>query len=221
MDEFKQARENMVDCQVRTNDVTDHAVLTALLSVPRERFVPPALRPFSYIDEDLSLDEIGESGRYLMEPGPFAKLLQLAEIGADDIVLDVGCGSGYSTAVLAKLCNSVVAIEKCGDLSEYASKALADLEIFNAVVICDPLTDGYTQEAPYDVVFIGGAIQTIPDEIFDQVREGGKVVAVEGQGNAATAKVFRKHNGTMTSHTAFNCSVKPLPGFEAAPQFVF
>lgn len=221
MDEFTQARENMVDCQVRTNDVTNHAVLTALLSTPRERFVPPSLQAFSYIDEDISLDEIGENGRFLMEPGPFSKLLQLADISPGDIVLDVGCGSGYSTAVLAKLCNSVVAIEKCGELSEFASRALADLEIYNAVVICDPLTDGYTKEAPYDVVFVGGAIQKIPDEIFDQIREGGKLVAVEGEGNAAVAKVFHKQNGSVTSHFAFNCAVKPLPGFESAPQFVF
>jgi len=211
----------MIDCQVRTNTVTNHSVLKAMHSVPREEFVPNDLRGLAYIDEDLSLAGIGGEGRYLMESAPFAQLLQLADIEKDNLVLDVGCGSGYSTAVLSHLCTSVVAIEENPELAEFAISKLNELEILNVAVVNDPLTDGYTKEAPYDVIFIGGAVDVLPEVIIRQLKDSGRLVLVEGVGNAAVAKLYIREGDNISHRLAFNCAIPRLPGFKAKPEFVF
>ena len=220
MIDYEKARQTMVDSQVRPSDVTNHGVIQAFLSVPREAFVSAAQKPLAYIDEDLPLNAHGAS-RYLMEAMSLSKLIQLADVGEDDIVLDIGCASGYSTAILSKLCSSVVAVESDEELASQASQTLIDLGCDNAVVTNGPLENGLASEGPYDVIFIGGAVEELPTELTAQLKNGGRLVVVQGTGNAGVARLYSRDNDVVGSRDAFNCAVKPLPGFERESSFVF
>ncbi len=215
--DFSRLRTNMVDNQVRTTDVTDHGVIDALLMVPREKFVSPSLQPLAYIDEDLPLSP----GRYLMAPSPFAKLVQLAGVRPGETVLDVGCASGYSSAVLSRLAGTVVALESDDALAAHAQQTLAALGYRNVSVVAGILADGHKPRAPYDVIFIGGAVDLVPDALLEQLKEGGRLVVIAGQGGAATAFLHVREAGALSSRRVFNCSAKPLPGFEKKEEFVF
>ncbi len=217
MIDFARARTTMVDCQIMPNGVTRNDVLEAFLLVPREAFVPAAMKALSYIDEDIEV----AGGRYLMEAMSLAKLIQLAEVQETDIVLDVGCATGYSTALLARLASSVVALECDDALATSASANLSDQSADNAVVVTGPLEMGYAKEGPYDVIFVGGAMGAVPAGLLDQLKVGGRLVGVVGQGNAATAVLYTNVGGVVGSRTPFNSAVAPLPGFEVADTFVF
>mgnify|MGYP002651417480 FL=1 len=220
MTDFNQSRRKMVDNQLRTNDVTDHQILDAMEVVPRERFVPASKRAVAYIDEDLPIGSSG-SGRYLMKPHIFGKLIQLAQISADDIVLVIGAGSGYSTAVAAKLAASVVALEENEELARDAADLLVDLGTENAVVVEGPLVDGYAAEGPYDVILIDGAVETLPENLLKQLKSDGRLVAIEGQGGAGVAKLYQKSGDAVSGRFAFNASAALLPGFALAAEFTF
>jgi protein-L-isoaspartate(D-aspartate) O-methyltransferase len=223
MMDYAAARTKMVDNQIRTTDVTSHSVLNAFLSVPREAFVPAELKPLAYIDEDMQIcpAQNGNPARYIMEPSPLAKLLQLAAITKDDLVLEIGCGAGYSAALLSLIAGSVVATESDETLVGKASEKLSELGYDNVAVVSARLEDGYAAEAPYDVIFVNGSVEQLPEALLSQLREGGRLVAVVGYGNAARARLYVK-NGGITSFTEyFNTSVKPLPGFRRAAEFVF
>jgi protein-L-isoaspartate(D-aspartate) O-methyltransferase len=217
MIDFEAARIKMVDNQVRTTDVTSHSVLRALLSVPREAFVPEKLKNVAYIDNDIEV----APGRFVMEASPLAKLLQLAAITKEDVVLEIGSASGYSTALLSRVASAVVGVESDSALAAQASQTLAGLGYDNAAVVAGPMEKGWAEEAPYDLIFINGAVEEVPEALFAQLREGGRLVAVVGYGNASTARVFTKEHGTVSVGTFFNTSVKPLPGFAKAKEFVF
>lgn len=217
MQDFNQARIRMVDCQIRPNDVTNPDVLAAMAEIPRERFIPENMAELAYIDEDIAVAR----GRYLMEPAPFAKLVQAANIGEQDVVLDIGCATGYSTAVLSRLASLVIAIEEDEVLAGRASAILDELECNNTAVIAGAPNQGYASEAPYDVIFIGGAVDVVPQVLFDQLKDGGRLVCVEGQGNAAVAKRYMRVDDDISGRRLFNCAVKPLPGFEKPAEFVF
>ena len=223
MEDFATARAKMVDSQLRTEDVTDYAILAAMGEIPRERFVPARMRPLAYIDEDILVkDAAGATpARYLMEPAPFARLLQLATIMPSDIVLDIGCATGYSTAVLARLADSVVAVEEDPELAAQAGETLVDLGIANAAVVAGPIAEGYSSEGPYDVIFLGGAVEYVPESLFDQLKDGGRLVGVIGYGRAASATIFTRTEGEIGSRVAFNAHVCPLPGFVKPKAFVF
>ena len=223
MDDFARARKKMVDSQLRTEGVTDLDILVVMGEVPREYFVPAEAKPLAYIDDDILLKAgaAGAPARYLMEPAPFARLVQLADVGKTDIVLVVGCASGYSAAVLARLADSVVALESDPDLARRGSEALVELGIDNVAVVSGPLEPGYPSEGPYDVIFLNGAVGSVPEELRAQLKEGGRLVAVVGSGRSATAMLYTCSNGEIGGRVAFNADVRPLPGFKRPPAFAF
>ncbi|SIQ81825.1 protein-L-isoaspartate(D-aspartate) O-methyltransferase [Rhizobium sp. RU35A] len=217
MMDYEAARIKMVDNQVRTTDVTSHSVLRAFLTVPREAFVPEKAKALAYIDEDIEV----APGRYVMEASPLAKLLQLAAVTKDDVVLEVGCGTGYATALLSQIASAVVAVESDAGLAAKATETLAALGCDNVAVVTGPMEAGYAAEAPYDLIFINGSVEEVGQTLFGQLRDGGRLVTVVGYGNASTARVYRKENGVLSEAAFFNTSVKPLPGFRKAKEFVF
>lgn len=221
--DFSELRIKMVDGQIRTTDVTDPAILEAMLSVPREAFVDEKRRPLAYIDEDIEIAPArpGLPARYLMEPSPFAKLIQLADVGEHDHVLDVGAGTGYSSAVLSRIAASVVALESDAELAARARKLLAENGHGNVTVVAGKLQEGHPAAAPYDVILIEGAVEQLPESLLAQLREGGRLAVVEGHGNAGVAKLYVKTGGSITGRRAFNAAVKPLSGFERTPAFEF
>ncbi len=219
--DFSERCVKMVDGQVRTTDVTNAPLIEAMLTVPREAFVSAGQRDIAYIDEDIRIGGANGAGRYLMEPSPFAKLLQLAEIDASDSALDVGCGTGYASAVLSRLAKSVVALESDPALAESASSTLSTLGYDNVTVVQGPLAQGQAAKAPYNVIFVGGSVEEVPAALLDQLAEGGRLVAVEGQGNSGVARLFFKAGGVVTGRRAFNAAIKPLPGFERSHAFEF
>lgn len=217
MIDFEAARIKMVEHQIRTTDVTSHSVLRAFLSVPREAFVSEKAKPLAYLDADIELSP----GRYLMEASPLAKLLQAAEITKNDRVLDVGAGTGYVAALLSHLAGSVTALESDSALCELAAAKLNALGCPNVTVVTGDLTKGYAAAAPYDLIFVNGSVEEVPAALLEQLAEGGRLVAVIGYGNAAQAKILLKEHGSISESSRFNLSVKPLPGFAKAREFVF
>lgn len=220
MTDFAQSRRRMVDNQLRTNDVTDHRILDAMDSVPRERFVPGSKKAIAYIDEDLPIGPDG-SGRFLMKPHIFAKLIQLAEIQPEEVALVVGAGSGYSTAILSKLAASVVAVEENTELANAATELLLDLGIENASVLEGALREGCVSEGPYDVIVVDGAVDELPADLPKQLKDGGRLVVIEGRGGAGAARIYQSSDGVVSGRFGFNASVELLTGFEKAAEFVF
>ncbi|MFD2235904.1 protein-L-isoaspartate O-methyltransferase family protein [Aureimonas populi] len=214
---FAQARTKMVDNQIRTTDVTDLELLRAFLTVPRERFVPEARRELAYIGADVPL---GRS-RFLMEASPLAKLLQLAQVRSGERALDVGAGLGYATAVLAEVGASVVALEEDEELAQRAQEALSASAAGAWELARGPLNAGWSAGAPYDVILVEGSVDRVPQVLFDQLADRGRLVAVIGHGNAGMAKLFVKDGDLVSDRFGFNCSLKPLPGFVEKPSFAF
>ncbi|MGI9401096.1 MAG: protein-L-isoaspartate O-methyltransferase family protein [Rhizobiaceae bacterium] len=214
--DFAHVREQMVDCQIRTSDVTDPNVISAFLTVPREEFLPEQSKALAYCDSPLQTGD-----RMLMAAASMAKLLQAAEIKDTDVVLDIGCGSGYSAAVISRMCQFVVALESDRELGNIASDNLARLEYDNSVVVEGPLADGYPTEGPFDVIFLGGSIEELPDGLLAQLRPGGRLIAVEGSGNAAVAKIWINNDTNISARPLHNCAIPPLAGFAKKPSFIF
>ena len=218
MIDFAATRLTMVESQLRTNKVTDQAVLDAFLAVPRERFVPPALASTAYVDDDLPLG----GGRFLMQPIVLARLIQLARIGPDDAVLVICAGSGYGTAIAARLAQRVVGVECDAGLAASAGARLAELGRGNAAVVEGPLAQGHAARAPYHVVLFEGRVGHIPDAIAQQVAEGGRIVAVLGDaGGMGRAVLMTRNGGVLSRRPVFDAAVPALPGLERAPSFVF
>jgi protein-L-isoaspartate(D-aspartate) O-methyltransferase len=216
MPDHRTQRLNMVDSQVRTNDVTDVRIQEAMREVPRERFVPSAKQPVAYADTAVEI----VSGRFLLDPRTFSKLAQLAEIEPADRILDVGCGSGYSTAVLARLAGRVVGLEEDAELVRVASDTLSALGI-TAQVIQGNLARGCPASAPYDVIFVNGAIETPPEGLLEQLAEGGRLVTVVRNGPQGRANIFLREHGRISSRTDFDSNVPLLSGFRHPKSFVF
>jgi protein-L-isoaspartate(D-aspartate) O-methyltransferase len=220
--DFTTLRARMVDSQLKTEAVTDLAVLAAMGAVPRERFVPDAFKPLAYLDDDLPIAGAnGAEPRYLMEPAPLARLIQAAAIQPDHAILDVGAGTGYAAAVLARLGSRVVALESDPTLARAAERNLADLGVANASVVTAPLEAGYPAGGPYDAIVVEGAVEAVPPALLAQLKPRGVLVAVVGYGRSAPATVFTCGEGETGHRIVFNADVRPLPGFRQPQAFVF
>ena len=218
MPDYTAARRNMVDSQIRTNRVTDEALLAAMGDIPRELFVPSDLAGVAYLDDDLPLG----GGRYLMEPMVFARMLQFAAIRPSDVVLDIGCAAGYSSAVAARLAATVIALESDSALARKAGTNFATLQIDNAVVVEGPLRVGCPRHAPYDVILIEGAVPEIPPAITAQLAEGGRLCAImSAPGMAGHAVLALKTGGVVSHRDVFDAASPLLPEFELQPGFRF
>lgn len=217
-------RQNMVESQVRPSDVTDRRIPRAMGTVPREAFVSAVRKNLAYLDIDLPVDvpgQTGVSGRVLLAPRTLAKLLQLASVEATDIVLDIGCATGYSSAILSKLAQTVVALESDTALAQEGTRVLQSLGADNVAVVQGDLAAGYPAEGPFDVIVIEGAVAAVPDALLGQLKDGGRMVAILSDGRTGRATVWRRTGGAISESDAFDAAAPFLPGFAPSRGFVF
>lgn len=218
MVDYAAIRFNMVESQLRTNRVSDPAILDAFETVPRERFVPEAQRSVAYVDEDIPLG----GGRYLMEPMVLARLLQAAAPQAHETVLDVACGTGFATFILGRLSATAVGLESDPALAATARRTLSDLEADNTLVVEGPLTEGYAKQAPYNVILLNGAVAEVPYAIREQLAEGGRLVAViKDADGVGRATLMQRSGDVVSGRVLFDAAIPLLPDFARPPAFVF
>ena len=221
MSDFATARQKMVDGQVRTADVTDRRILDAMLALPREAFVPASKRALAYLDLDLDVIEGGSVPRCLIKPMLMAKLLQAAEIRAGDNVLIVGCATGYAAAVAARLAGKVTATECDSALAAKAADALSRVGLSSVKIKVAEPPAGDSADAPYDVIFLNGATEIVPETLCGQLRDGGRLVGVFATGRPPRATIVTRSHGEVGHRTLFDASAPVLPGLERVPAFVF
>ncbi|TDI61444.1 MAG: protein-L-isoaspartate O-methyltransferase [Alphaproteobacteria bacterium] len=217
MSDYAAARTHMVDGQLLPNKVLDRQVIDAMSDIPREEFLPKALRSVAYVDEDLKVAE----GRYLMEPMVFARMVQEAKIQPEDAVLDIGCLTGYSSAVLSRMANVVMCLEEDEAMAERANKILVEKSADNAVVVTGSLAEGYAAQGPYDVIIIEGCVGAVPQFIIDQLAEGGRLLTVELVDGVGVASMYTCYHGDIGVQRLFDASSPLLPGFEPVTEFQF
>jgi protein-L-isoaspartate(D-aspartate) O-methyltransferase len=221
MTDFAAARRMMVDGQVRTADVTDLRLLAAMLDLSRERFFPDDKASLAYLDLDVPVSAPGQPVRRLLKPMVLAKLIQAAGIAASDAVLDVGCASGYSTALLTHLAGSVVGLEEDAALARQAADAMSWANLPNAKIVTGALAQGCVGEGPYDVILLQGSAEVIPPALFDQLKNGGRLICVLGRGPQGKAMFYRRAEADFSGRPVFDAAAAALPGFAKPPEFVF
>lgn len=223
MTDFGRLRQSMVDSQIRPNEVTDLRLIAALLELPRERFVPAGRADLAYIDDDLPVRDsvAGRPARYLLEPMVLARLIQALDLDGDERVLDVGCTTGYSAALLARLAAYVVGVEEESELAALARNNLSQLGVPNAEIVSTPLTAGAADKGPFDAILVNGAIEVVPEPLLAQLKEGGRLAAVVRTNPPGRATLFLKAAGVVSQRPLFDAAVPLLPGFEAPRGFVF
>lgn len=209
MSSFSTARTAMVDRQIRPSDVTSFPIIDAMLRIPRERFVPAQRQPIAYSDGAIAIGK----GRELLAPRTFAKMLDGARIGPDDLVLDIAPGLGYSTAVIARMAAAVIAVEPDEDFTKAASDTLSGLEIDNALVKAGEAAVGDETHGPYDAIFVNGAVEQMPEGLCAQLKDGGRLVAVEMNGATGRAMVYVRSGDRMQGRPLFDATAAVLPGF--------
>lgn len=207
----------MVDTQVRPSDVTKFPVIDAMLDIPREAFVPDAVRDLAYLGGPITL----APGRQLMEPRTIGKMLDTLDVTPTELVLEIAPGLGYTTALLARLAEAVVAVEEDEDLARDAEAALSAQEVDNAAVLTGPLVGGSAKNGPYDVVVAFAGVEEMPQAIIDQLKEGGRIMAVFMAGPVGEVRLGRKIHGRVSWRMEFNATAPVLPGFARAPSFEF
>ncbi len=215
MTNFALRRRMMVDTQVRPSDVTKFPIIDAMLRVEREAFLPEALREAAYSGENVKLDGV----RVLLEPRTLAKILDALNISADELVLDIGCAHGYSSAVVARMAQAVVALEEEPEMAAEAQSAFVETGTDNVIVHEGPLAAGAAEHGPYDVILIQGGVAQLPDTIADQLKDGGRIACLFMEGALGVVRIGYKTGGTLSWRFGFNASAPVLPGFEKAAAF--
>jgi protein-L-isoaspartate(D-aspartate) O-methyltransferase len=216
--DYTRARSNMVENQLRPNRIEDRRVLDAMRTVPRERFVPAALRGVAYGDEDLTFPD----GRTLIEPLGLARIIQAGQIEPGDVTLVLGCVTGYATAVVARLAGTVILVQPDAEAAGAIETLLDDVGVDNVVVTVnpDPL-GGHPSQAPFDLIIVAGAVTEVPRALLEQLGEGGRLVAVLDQGRVGKGTVFTRIHGAFGSRVVFDAAIPPLPGLQRTPAFAF
>ncbi|WP_040605186.1 protein-L-isoaspartate O-methyltransferase family protein [Sagittula stellata] len=215
MSDFATRRRMMVDTQVRPSDVTEFPIIEAMLTVPREAFVPRDRIEAAYVSEHVPLG----GGRVLLDPRVFSKMLDALDISNADLVLDVGSGLGYSAAVIARIAEAVVAVEDDETRASEAQSLLSEHHADNVVLHEGPLDAGAAEHGPYDVVIVEGGVETLPDTLCDQLKEGGRMAVIFMEGELGTVRVGRKYDGEINWRFAFNGTAPVLPGFTKEEAF--
>jgi protein-L-isoaspartate(D-aspartate) O-methyltransferase len=221
MSRFSTARQKMVDGQVRPSDVTDVRIIDAMLAVPREAFVPQNQRALAYLDLDLDVGEGGRAKRFLIKPVVIAKMLQAADIKDTDEVLVVGCASGYLAALVAKLARHVTATECEPSLVAKARDVFAELGIGNVTAKTAAAAEGDSANAPYDVILLNGATEIVPDGLYRQLKEAGRLVGVFAITQPQRAVIVTRSHDDFGNRALFDAAIPVLPGLERPPAFVF
>jgi protein-L-isoaspartate(D-aspartate) O-methyltransferase len=220
MHDFAVLRQRMVDNQIRTSAVTDTAVIKAFLTVPRELFVDPAERPFAYADRDV-LMSAGAPDRRMMQPVQLARLVQALPIETGSSVLVVGCGTGYSAAIISMLGARVVGVEEDRELARLAAETLGAIDATGVRIALGKLVAGFAEEAPYDAILIDGAVEFVPDALIAQLRPGGALATVEQGNRISRAMLYERAGREATKWPQFEAWTALLPGFSKAPEFTF
>lgn len=215
MADYTTRRHVMVDTQIRTSDVTKFPIIDAMLSIPREVFVPAEKREAAYMGENFHLGD----GRWMLEPRTLAKLLDALDVKPDEVALDIACGLGYSTAVLARLADFVVGVEDDEARAQEAQTILSEQGVDNAAVVQAPLSEGAPRNGPYDVILIQGAVEELPQALTAQLREGGRIGCLFGEGHLGVARVGYMIDGHLTWRFAFNAGAPVLDAFRKRPAF--
>ena len=224
---FERQRLTMVESQLRPNEVTGTRLLAAMRALPRERFVPPKLSALAYMDEAIEVFPAfdGAPPRFLLAPMVLARLVQLAAIQPEDSVLDIGCATGYSTAVLASLGRSVIGLEPEPELARAARDRLRELGIENATIVEGPLSAGSPEDAPYDVIVLNGSVPEVPESLLAQLKDGGRLAGIlsagANQASQGRAYLFVKVGTELSGLPRFDAGARPLPGFTPEPCFNF
>jgi protein-L-isoaspartate(D-aspartate) O-methyltransferase len=217
MPDYAAQRLTMVESQVRANDVTDQRIAAAMREIPREKFVPGTKRSIAYADAAIEV----APGRFLPEPRTFAKLLQLADVRPEDSVLDVACATGYSTAVIARLARAAIGLEQDADLLRTAYETVPTVGTANATIVQGALVEGFSGKAPYNVIFINGAVEKVPEGLLTQLAEGGRLVTVIRKGALDRACLYLREHGSVGHRFAFDAPAPLLVGFRETVGFVF
>ncbi|MDJ0686004.1 MAG: protein-L-isoaspartate O-methyltransferase [Alphaproteobacteria bacterium] len=216
--DFAQARRNMVESQLRTNKITDEALLDAMRTLPRETFLPKSKQHLAYVDEDVPVLD----GRHLTEPMILARMIQALDLQPSDSVLVIGGGVGYTPALLGKLAGSVIAIDSSADVVAHSGRAMSGLSCDNVVVLEAPMENGWPKEGPFDAILINGAVAQIPESLFDQLADGGRLATVERpDGSVGAIVVITRRDGYNARAVICDAATPYLTGFEPKPAFAF
>jgi protein-L-isoaspartate(D-aspartate) O-methyltransferase len=214
--DFAAARAAMIESQVRTNDVHDRRIVQAMGSIPRELFVPEAMRPLAYAERDIETSK----GRWLWAAREFSMMMKAAAVQEGDRVLDIAPGTGYSSAVLARLGRSVTALEADAETAARTRETLTGLGVEGVEVVAGDLKAGWPKGAPYDVIWVNGSVETVPEAWLAQLAEGGRLTVIVRK-TVGRAHVFTRNGGRVASREPFEAAVPLLPGFEAPVGFRF
>ncbi|SLN37860.1 Protein-L-isoaspartate O-methyltransferase [Aquimixticola soesokkakensis] len=215
MPDYTARRTMMVDTQVRPSDVTKFPIIEAMLTIARENFVPSSKREAAYVGENITF----APGRVVLEPRTLAKMLDALNITGDELVLDIGCGLGYSSAVIARIAQAVVAVEADEALVGEAQAALTQASADNVILEQGPLAGGAAQHGPYDAILIEGGVEEVPAAILDQLKDGGRIACIFVDGSLGTVRIGYKLDGGMSWRMSFNAAAPVLAGFEKTTAF--